>query len=103
MYLVFRELILIIEHCLSHILLSILLFKLLSHVTIFYSIITDKVVTMASKKSGQSSDVKSNEKPMSHAATGIILMDNLADVMPTDKCLNSNLLLLYLLFHFFSL
>ena len=28
---------------------------------------------MASEKSGQSSDVKSNEKPESHAATGIIL------------------------------
>ena len=28
-------------------------------------------------------------------------MDNLTDVMPIDKCLNSNLLLLYLLFHFF--
>ena len=28
-------------------------------------------------------------------------MDNLTDVMPIDKCLNSNLLLLYLLFQFF--
>ena len=49
------------------------LFSYLSYVTICYSIITDKVVAMASENSGQSLDVKSDEKPMSHAARGIIL------------------------------